>query len=134
MPVYFYWHAVHWQHNRQKQVGPRQQNVWADPVTFDRRRADGRGEFANGDGVLLFPGTDRLHPAEDRGIAGPIGTVQLANLRRGLQDHLYLTLARQRGHRRWWPGCCRPSFPGCSPRRGARSRSPSRPRRSRRRG
>ena len=98
VPVYFYWHAVHWQHNRQKQVGPRQQNVWADPVTFDRRRADGRGEFANGDGVLLFPGTDRLHPAEDRGIAGPIGTVQLANLRRGLQDHLYLTLARQRGH------------------------------------
>jgi hypothetical protein len=98
VPVYFYWHAVHWQHNRQKQVGPRQQNVWADPVTFDSRRADGRGEFANGDGVLLFPGTDRLHPAEDRGIAGPIGGVQLANLRRGLQDHQYLTLARQRGH------------------------------------
>ena len=98
VPVYFYWHAVHWQHNSQKRIGPRQQNVWADPVTFDRRRADGRGEFANGDGVLLFPGTDRLHPDQDRGIAGPIGTVQLANLRRGLQDHLYLTLARQRGH------------------------------------
>jgi len=32
-----------------------------------------------------------------RGIAGPIGTVQLANLRRGLQDHQYLTLARKLG-------------------------------------
>ena len=38
-----------------------------------------------------------MHPEEDRGIAGPVSSVQLANLRRGLQDHLYLTLARQRG-------------------------------------
>jgi len=34
---------------------------------------------------------------EDRGIAGPVASIQLANLRRGLQDHQYLTLARQRG-------------------------------------
>ena len=27
--VYFYWHAVHWRHNSQKQ-GERNQNVWAD--------------------------------------------------------------------------------------------------------
>ena len=42
-------------------------------------------------------GRERLHPEEDRGLAGPIGTVQLANLRRGLQDHQYLTLARKLG-------------------------------------
>ena len=29
--------------------------------------------------------------------ASPIGSVQLANLRRGLQDHAYLTLARKLG-------------------------------------
>ena len=34
--VYFFWHGVHWQHNRQKQ-GERRQNVWADPITFDNR-------------------------------------------------------------------------------------------------
>jgi hypothetical protein len=96
-PVYFYWHAVHWRHNSQKKVGERNQNVWASPVTFDLRDAGGKGEWANGEGVLIYPGTEVLHPAEDRGIAGPIGTVQLANLRRGLQDHLYLTLARARG-------------------------------------
>jgi hypothetical protein len=45
----------------------------------------------------MYPGEDTLHPAENRGIAGPISTIQLANLRRGLQDHLYLTLAQRCG-------------------------------------
>ena len=94
---YFYWHGVHWQHNRQK-VGERKQNVWANPITFDNRGQpnkpiDDQG-YINGDGVLMYPGEEKLHPDEDRGIAGPISTVQLANLRRGLQDHQYLTLAR----------------------------------------
>jgi hypothetical protein len=95
---YFFWHGVHWQHNRQK-VGERRQNVWANPITFDNRGqpnkpADDQG-YINGDGVLIYPGEEKLHPNEDRGIAGPVSTVQLANLRRGLQDHQYLTLARQ---------------------------------------
>jgi hypothetical protein len=98
--LYFYWHGVHWQHNRQKQ-GEREQNVWANPITFDnrgqpRKPVEDQG-YINGDGVLLYPGEERVHPAEDRGIAGPVGTVQLANLRRGLQDHQYLTLARKLG-------------------------------------
>jgi len=98
--VYFYWHGVHWRHNQQK-VGDRVQNVWANPITFDNRgqpnKPAGSQSFANGDGVLIYPGEERLHPEEDRGIAGPISTVQLANFRRGLQDHQYLTLARQLG-------------------------------------
>jgi len=98
--TYFYWHGVHWRHNRQKQ-GVREQDVWRNPVTFDNRGqphkpAEDQG-FINGDGVLLYPGEERLHPQEDRGLAGPVGTVQLANLRRGLQDHQYLTLARRLG-------------------------------------
>jgi hypothetical protein len=95
--LYFYWHGVHWRHNRQKQ-GERRQNVWANPITFDnrgqpRKPVEDQG-FINGDGVLLYPGQEVLHPEEDRGIDGPVGTVQLANLRRGLQDHQYLTIAR----------------------------------------
>jgi len=98
--LYFYWHGVHWRHNRQKQ-GERKQNVWANPITFDNRGqpkkpVEDQG-WINGDGVLLYPGQDVIHPEEDRGIAGPIGTVQLANLRRGLQDHQYLTIARKLG-------------------------------------
>jgi hypothetical protein len=98
--LYFYWHGVHWRHNRQKQ-GERQQNVWANPITFDNRgqpRKPGEDQgWINGDGVLLYPGQEVLHPEEDRGIEGPVGTVQLANLRRGLQDHQYLTIARGLG-------------------------------------
>jgi hypothetical protein len=98
--VYFYWHGVHWRHNGQK-VGERRQNVWANPITFDNRGqpnkpVDDQG-YINGDGVLLYPGTDKLHPTEDRGIVGPVSTVQLANFRRGLQDHQYLTMARRLG-------------------------------------
>jgi hypothetical protein len=98
--VYFYWHGVHWQHNTQKQ-GERNQDVWRNPVTFDNRgqpRKPARDQgFANGDGVLIYPGEEKLHPSEDRGIAGPCSTIQLANFRRGLQDHQYLTLARALG-------------------------------------
>jgi Domain of unknown function (DUF4091) len=98
--VYFYWHSVHWRHNSQKQ-GERNQNVWANAITFDNR-AEGRSSpddegYIHGDGVLMYPGEERLHPQEDRGVPGPIGTIQLANFRRGLQDHQYLTIARQLG-------------------------------------
>ena len=97
---YFFWHGVHWQHNRQK-VGERRQDVWANPITFDNRGQPNKPVndqgYINGDGVLIYPGEEKLHPDQDRGIAGPINTVQLANFRRGLQDHLYLTLARRLG-------------------------------------
>lgn len=98
--VYFYWHAVHWMHNAQK-PGERVQNVWTNTITFDNRGEpdkplESQG-IGNGDGVLMYPGEDMLHPAENRGLAGPVSTIQLANLRRGLQDHLYLTLAQECG-------------------------------------
>jgi hypothetical protein len=98
--VYFYWHSVHWRHNTQKQ-GERNQNVWADSITFDNRKQAQRSPddqgYINGDGVLIYPGQDRLHPDQDRGVQGPISTVQLANFRRGLQDHQYLTMAKKLG-------------------------------------
>jgi hypothetical protein len=98
IPTFFSWHSVHWRHNSQKQ-GERNQNVWANSITFDNRGQPHKDDtgYAYGDGVLIYPGEDRLHPGEDRGIAGPISTVNLANYRRGLQDHLYLTLARKLG-------------------------------------
>jgi hypothetical protein len=99
--VYFYWHSVHWRHNAQKQYGDRNQNVWADSITFDNRKEANRSPddagYIHGDGVLMYPGEEKLHPDQDRGIAGPIATIQLANFRRGLQDHQYLTLARKLG-------------------------------------
>ncbi len=84
--VYFFWHAVHWRHNTQKQ-GERNQNVWANPITFDDRGQPHKPlidqGYINGDGVLMYPGEEKLHPEEDRGVPGPVSTIQLANLRRG---------------------------------------------------
>jgi hypothetical protein len=98
--VYFYWYAVHWRHNSQKQ-GERNQDVWADTITFDNRKQDKKSiddqGYIHGDGVLMYPGEERLHPDQDRGVPGPVATIQLANFRRGLQDHQYLTLARRLG-------------------------------------
>jgi len=96
--VYFYWNGVHWLHNSQKQ-GERRQDVWANPITFDNRGQPHKRDhgYINGDGVLLYPGEEKVHPDQDRGLAGPVASVQLANLRRGLQDHQYLTLARKMG-------------------------------------
>jgi hypothetical protein len=95
---YFYWHGVHWRHNNQKKIGDRTQDVWATAVTFDNRtEANADNGFINGDGVLVYPGEEKLHPEQDRGIAGPVSTIQMANLRRGLQDHALLTLARRYG-------------------------------------
>src|SRR4029453_16666313 len=86
--VYFYWHSVHWRHNSQK-TGERNQNVWADTITYDNRKQANRSPddqgYIHGDGVLIYPGEDRLHPEQDRGVPGPIAPIQLANLSGGLQ-------------------------------------------------
>ena len=59
--VYFFWHAVHWRHNTQKQ-GERNQNVWANPITFDDRGQPHKPlidqGYINGDGVLMYPGRE----------------------------------------------------------------------------
>ncbi len=92
--TYFYWLANHWHHNSQAPAGyERVQNVWANPMTFNNGSAHG-----NGDGVLVYPGTDIIHPEESRDIKGPISSIRLANMRRGAQDHLYLTMAEQMGY------------------------------------
>ena len=87
--LWFYWFANQWRHNSQAPRG--EQNVWADPVTFAYD-----GEY-NGDGVLIYPGQDALYPDQDRGVAGPIASIRLKNLRRGVQDFEYLWLAEQHG-------------------------------------
>jgi len=75
---YFYWHGVHWRHNNQKKIGDRDQDVWANSVTFDNRaEAKADNGFINGDGVLVYPGQEKLHPEQDRGIAGPISTISV---------------------------------------------------------
>jgi hypothetical protein len=50
-------------------------NVMRDPITFDERR-QGKEDWGNGDGILAYP--------------GPLPSLRLKELRRGLQDRLLL--------------------------------------------
>lgn len=88
--LWFYWYANQWRHNSQN-TERGEQNVWADPVTFAHDGA------YNGDGVLIYPGQDAAYPDQDRGVAGPVASIRLKNIRRGLQDYEYLWLAQQNG-------------------------------------
>jgi hypothetical protein len=50
---------------------------------------------SNGNGLLVYPGTDKDHRANSYGLDGPIASIRLKEWRRGVQDADYLTLARQ---------------------------------------
>jgi hypothetical protein len=49
---------------------------------------------SNGNGLLFYPGTDTVFPANSYGINGPIVSLRLKYWRRGIQDVDYLTLAK----------------------------------------
>jgi len=52
--------------------------------------------YSNGDGVLFYPGTDKVYPESSYNINGPIASLRLKHWRRGLQDYEYLRLAKRR--------------------------------------
>jgi hypothetical protein len=49
--------------------------------------------YSNGDGVMFYPGTDKVFPASSYNVDGPFASLRLKYWRRGLQDHDYLTMA-----------------------------------------
>jgi hypothetical protein len=51
---------------------------------------------SNGDGVLLYPGTDKMFPKQSYRLQGPIASLRMKFWRRGIQDVDYLTLAAQK--------------------------------------
>lgn len=62
--------------------------TYDDPV-----RGKSGWNYNNGDGVLFYPGTESVYPAESYGVAGPLASLRLKQWRRGIQDVDYLTLA-----------------------------------------
>jgi len=77
VPVYFYYYANLWDIN-----------PWTNPETFPN---------GMGDGCVMYPGECKFDQSQNRNINGPISGIALANMRRGAQDHAYLTMARERG-------------------------------------
>ena len=95
---WFYWQSTYYNNF---QGGTGDTNLFQQAHTFGGccSNSDVRGEtgwnYCNGDGVLFYPGTDVVFPAESYGINGPIASLRLKHWRRGLQDVDYLTMAAQ---------------------------------------
>jgi len=93
---WFYWDATYY-NNYQGNTG--QTNVFQTAQTYgDLDKVDSvLGEtgwnYLNGDGVLLYPGTDMRYPGDNYGVMGPFASLRLKHWRRGIQDVDYLTLA-----------------------------------------
>lgn len=93
---WFFWESTYYTNY---QSGEGDTNVFVEARTFgkaDRRDPEiGRTGWnhANGDGVLFYPGTDRVFPSVSYGLPGPIASLRLKLWRRGIQDADYLALA-----------------------------------------
>ncbi|MFA5976377.1 MAG: putative Ig domain-containing protein [Elusimicrobiota bacterium] len=49
--------------------------------------------YGNGEGVLFYPGTDKVYTSSSYGVNGPFASLRLKYWRRGIQDVDYLTMA-----------------------------------------
>jgi hypothetical protein len=90
---WFWWEATYYDDNQQ---GLGKVDLFDSADTFGVATSDpiyGTNGGANGNGVLVYPGTDTLFPSSSYGIAGPIASLRLKEWRRGLEDVDYLTLA-----------------------------------------
>jgi hypothetical protein len=71
--------------------------TWGDRARRDQQRGMwGDHAPCNGNGLLIYPGTDVGHSANSYGLAGPIASLRLKQWRRGVQDADYLALAMQK--------------------------------------
>ncbi len=95
---WFYWESAYYNNF---QAGAGETNVFRQAHTFgahsysDPLLGETGWNYSNGDGVLFYPGTDRVFPAESYEIEGPIASLRLKHWRRGIQDADYLSLAAQ---------------------------------------
>ncbi|MGM0576003.1 MAG: glycoside hydrolase domain-containing protein [Myxococcota bacterium] len=85
---WFYWSGTFW--NDWNNGGLGAYDPFVESETFHNQH----GEWANGDGVLVYPGTLQSFPESSVGMNGIIASIRLKNWRRGIQDAGYLQLAR----------------------------------------
>jgi hypothetical protein len=67
--------------------------TYGTAATVDAVVGETGWNHSNGDGVLMYPGTDTVFPADSYGVDGPIASLRMKHWRRGIQDVDYLTLA-----------------------------------------
>ena len=100
IPRWYYWSSTSYKSASRSNY---ETNVFEQAQTFGRKNdtlhpkfGETGSEYSNGDGVLLYPGTDTHFPKDNFGLSGPIASLRLKLWRRGIQDADYLTLATQK--------------------------------------
>ena len=93
---WFFWSATYYD-DYQGGRGPtnvfRTAQTFGGPAKFDPNLGMTGWNASNGDGVLFYPGTDKVFPGESYDLAGPIASLRLKYWRRGIQDIDYIALA-----------------------------------------
>ena len=93
---WFFWSATYY-NNYQGNTG--QTNVFQTAQTFggndgvDSILGETGWNYSNGDGLLMYPGTDLVYPEESYGVMMPFASLRLKFWRRGIQDVDYLVMA-----------------------------------------
>ncbi|WP_437726780.1 hypothetical protein [Sorangium sp. So ce861] len=86
---WFLWETAFWHDGNRGGKGP------VDPFTVAENFHNRDGDACLGDGMLLYPGTQRgRFAARSVGFAGVLPSMRLKSLRRGIQDAGYIALAR----------------------------------------
>ncbi len=85
---WFYWESTFWNDDNRGGQGP------VDPFLQAETFHNQHGDHANGDGVLVYPGTQAAFPAHSLGFAGVVPSIRLKQWRRGIGDAGYFQLAR----------------------------------------
>ncbi len=89
---WFYWESIFWLDDNRGGKGGRE--GW-DPFEASETFHNADGDYAMGDGLLLYPGTQPA-PMTDFGEQAIYPSVRLKNIRRGVLDAGYVALAREK--------------------------------------
>jgi len=96
---WFFWNGTYY---KNFQGGTGETNVFRTAQTFggkanpDAILGETAWNYSNGDGVLFYPGTDRIYPSDSYGINGPLASLRLKLWRTGIEDAKYIELAYEK--------------------------------------
>lgn len=88
---WFYWESMYWFDDNR---GGRGKPDGFDPFEVAETFHNADGDYANGDGILVYPGRQRTKGMRDLDLTAVLPSVRLKNLRRGVQDTAYIDAAR----------------------------------------
>jgi hypothetical protein len=89
---WFYWESTYWFDDGRGGARP---DGGFDPFAVAETFHDADGDWANGDGILVYPGKQIARGMIDYGSMTVFASVRLKNLRRGIEDAAYIALARE---------------------------------------